>query len=58
MDVNPWNTVSFDVGARIVRSFNVPQQLAIGARRIHPGYVQGYFAVAASLDWLGRPSGD
>lgn len=58
MDVNPWNTVSFDAGARIVKSFNVPQQLEFGTRRIHPGYIEGYFAVAVSLGWLGRLAGD
>ena len=58
MDVNPWNTVSFDAGVRIIKSFNVPQQLAIGTRRIHPGYIEGYFAVAVSLVWMGRLAGD
>ena len=58
VDVNPWNKVSVDVGARFLKSFNVPQQLGAGSETIHPGYVQGYLAVAVSLGWLGRHGGN
>lgn len=54
VDINPWNKVSLDVGARFVKSFNVPQQLGAGSEPIHPGYVQGYLGLAFSLGWLGR----
>lgn len=58
VDINPWNKVSIDVGARFVKSFNVPQQLGAGSEPIHPGYVQGYLGVAFSLGWLGRHTGN
>ena len=58
VDINPWNKVSIDVGARFVKSFNVPQQLGAGSEPIHPGYVQGYLGVAFSLGWMGRHSGN
>lgn len=58
VDINPWNKVSIDVGARFVKSFNVPQQLGAGSEPIHPGYVQGYLGVGFSLGWLGRHSGN
>ena len=58
VDINPWNKVTLDVGARFIKSFNVPQQLGAGSERIHPGYVQGYVGVAFSLGWLGRQGGD
>jgi opacity protein-like surface antigen len=54
VDINPWNKLSFDVGARFVKSFNVPQQLGAGAETVHPGYLQGYFAVGFALPWIGR----
>jgi opacity protein-like surface antigen len=56
LDINPWNKVSIDVGARFVKSFNVPQQLGAGSEPIHPGYVQAYLGVALSTGWLGRRS--
>jgi opacity protein-like surface antigen len=58
VDINPWNKVSIDVGARFVKSFNVPQQLGAGSEPIHPGYVQGYLGVAFSLGWMGRHGGN
>lgn len=57
LDINPWNTVSFDVGARFVKSFNVPQQLGAGPVTIHPAYIEGYLGVAFALAWLGRHAG-
>lgn len=57
VDINPWNKVSIDVGARFLKSFNVPQQLGAGSEPIHPGYIQGYLAVALSLGWMGRHGG-
>ena len=54
VDINPWSKVSFDVGARFIKSLNVPQQLGAGSEPIHPGYVEGYLGVAFSLGWLGR----
>jgi len=35
VDINPWNKVTLDVGARFIKSFNVPQQLGAGWRD-HP----------------------
>jgi len=58
VDINPWNSLTFDVGARFLKSFNVPQQLGAGSETIHPGYVQGYLGVAFSLGWLGRQGGE
>ena len=54
VDINPWNKVSVDVGARFLKSFNVPQQLGAGSEPINPGYVQAYLGVAVSLGWLDR----
>ena len=54
LDINPWNKVTPDVGARFLKSFNVPQQLGEGSVTIHPGYVQAYLGVAVSLGWLDR----
>ena len=54
LDINPWNKVSFDVGARFVKSFNVPQQLGAGSEPIHPGYVQAYLSVGLAMGWLSR----
>ena len=54
VDINPWNKVSIDVGARFVKSFNVPQQLGAGSEPIHPGYVQAYLGVAFAMGWLSR----
>jgi opacity protein-like surface antigen len=56
VDINPWNNVSIDVGARFLKSFNVPQQLGAGSVTISPGYVQGYLGVGISMGWLGRQS--
>lgn len=56
LDINPWNKVSFDVGARFVKSFNVPQQLGAGSVETSPGYVQAYLGVGVSLGWLQRTS--
>jgi hypothetical protein len=58
VDINPWNTLSFDAGARFVKSFGAPRQLAYGTSRMRPSYLEGYLAVAASLDWLGRLARD
>jgi len=58
VDINPWNTVSFDAGVRFVKSFNVPQQLGPGSVLIHPGYVQAYLGAAVSLGWLSRQGSD
>jgi opacity protein-like surface antigen len=58
LDINPWNKVSIDVGARFLKSFNVPQQLGAGSVAINPGYVQGYLGVGLSLGWLGRVGDD
>jgi opacity protein-like surface antigen len=52
LDINPWNTVTIDVGARFLKSFNVPQQLGPGSVTIHPGYVQTYLGIGVSLDWI------
>lgn len=59
LDFNPWNTVSFDLGARYVKMFGIPAQLGFvggpgGAVPIAPGYVQVYLAVGFSLPWLAR----
>lgn len=58
VDINPWNKVSIDVGARFLKSFNVPQQLGAGSVAINPGYVQVYLGIGLSLGWLGRTGGD
>jgi opacity protein-like surface antigen len=52
LDVNPWNTVSFDVGARWVQSFNVPP-LDYGVGKVHTQYLQIYLGVGLALPWLG-----
>ncbi len=57
LDINPWNKVSIDMGARFVKSFNVPQQLGAGSVEISPGYLQAYLGVGVSLGWLQRRSG-
>ena len=58
LDFNPWNTVSFDLGARYVKMFGIPAQLAYGtAEPIEPAYVQAYLAAAFSLPWLNRGLG-
>jgi opacity protein-like surface antigen len=55
LDFNPWNTVSFDLGARYVKMFGIPAQLSFEtAEPIEPAYVQAYLAVAFSLPWLAR----
>ena len=58
LDINPWNRVSIDVGARFLKSFNVPQQLGAGSVAISPGYLQGYLGVGVSLGWLDRRGGN
>jgi opacity protein-like surface antigen len=58
LDMNPWNTVSLDLGARYVKMFGIPAQLAFEtAEPIEPAYVQAYLAVAFSLAWLRRGAG-
>lgn len=57
LDINPWNTVSFDVGARYVKTYGTPQRLEYAAEPVDPVYVQGYLAVAFSLPWLRRGVG-
>ena len=58
LDFNPWNTASFDLGARYVRLFGSPPQLPfITAEPIASAYVQAYLAVGFSLDWLRRGVG-
>ena len=58
LDFNPWNTVSFDLGARYVRLFGTPSQLPfITAEPIASAYVQAYLAVGFSLPWLARGVG-
>ena len=57
LDINPWNTVSFDLGARYVKTYGTPQQLGLAAVPVDPVYVQGYLAVAFSLAWLRRGMG-
>jgi opacity protein-like surface antigen len=58
LDFNPWNTVSFDLGARYVKMFGIPAQLSFGtAEPIAPAYVQAYLAVGFSLPWLARGVG-
>jgi opacity protein-like surface antigen len=59
LDFNPWNTVSFDLGARYVKMFGIPVQLGFvggprGAVPIAPAYMQAYLAVDFSLPWLAR----
>ena len=58
LDFNPWNTVSFDLGARYVQLFGIPSQLGfITAEPIEQAYVQAYLAVGFSLPWLARGVG-
>jgi opacity protein-like surface antigen len=55
LDMNPWNTVSLDLGGRYVKMFGIPAQLGFEtAQPIEPAYVQAYLAVAFSLPWLAR----
>jgi len=58
LDMNPWNTVSLDLGARYVKMFGIPAQLGFEtAEPIEPAYVQAYLAVAFSLAWLRQGAG-
>jgi opacity protein-like surface antigen len=58
LDFNPWNTVSFDLGARYVQMFGIPAQLSFAsAEPIEPAYVQAYLAFGFSLPWLARGVG-
>lgn len=58
LDINPWNTVSLDLGARYVQLFGIPSQLKFEtAQPVEPAYVQVYLAVGFSLPWLQRGVG-
>ena len=58
LDINPWNTVSFDLGVRYVQMFGIPAQLGFAtAEPIEPAYVQAYLAVGFALPWLARGVG-
>ena len=56
LDINPWNKVSIELGARFLRSFNVPQQLGAGSVEISPSYIEAYRGVGFAFGWLHRQS--
>jgi opacity protein-like surface antigen len=50
LDLNIANTVPVELGARYVKTFNVPQSLGVGSVSVSPSYIQTYLAVGVGMN--------
>ena len=54
VDFNIANAVPVEIGARYLKSFDVPQQLGAGSVKVSPEYFQIYFGVGLGFDFMRR----
>lgn len=54
VDFNITNAIPVEIGARYLKSFDVPQQLGDGSVKISPEYLQIYFGIGIGFDFMRR----